>query len=312
MLARWPPGRVTLLVVAAGLLVLLVVLAAVIAGAAFAPSYQARESAARTLDLLLRLARYRPRPPDARGPAPGATHRRRAGTVRPSARRHGAVCGRTGRAGGRLPPSGHPARLSPPPCQLAPDPLCPDGAAFDEKEEPLEPPELYDYFMRVREEMGLEIVELGSGTWAGLLKFLREGRLVGLLCDRDIIGNGVEVEFFGETTTFPSGPAALALRSGAVLLPTVVYSGPGRDHSAVIRPPLDTSRTSSMRADVKRVTQDLAHELESFVRRAPEQWHLFQPNWPSDELAMKEIKKEIKKEKRQSRATGGGAGCPMI
>jgi KDO2-lipid IV(A) lauroyltransferase len=167
--------------------------------------------------------------------------------------------------------------------------------------EPLEPPELYDYFVRVREEMGLEIVELGSGTWAGLLKFLREGRLVGLLCDRDIIGNGVEVEFFGETTTFPSGPAALALRSGAVLLPTVVYSGPGRDHSAVIRPPLDTSRTSSMRADVKRVTQDLAHELESFVRRAPEQWHLFQPNWPSDELAMKEIKKE----KRQSRATGG-------
>jgi lauroyl/myristoyl acyltransferase len=163
--------------------------------------------------------------------------------------------------------------------------------------EPLEPPELYDYFVRIREEMGLEIVELGSGTWASLLRFLREGRLVGLLCDRDIVGNGVEVEFFGETTTFPSGPAALALRSGAVLLPTVVYSGPGHDHSAVIRPPLDTSRTSSMRADVKRVTQDLAYELESFVRRAPEQWHLFQPNWPSDEIALQEL--------RMSRANDG-------
>ena len=64
----------------------------------------------------------------------------------------------------------------------------------------------------------------------------------------------------------------------------MVYSGPGRDHSAVIRPPLDTQRTTTLRADVARVTQALAYELEGFMRRAPDQWHLFQPNWPSDEL----------------------------
>jgi KDO2-lipid IV(A) lauroyltransferase len=58
-----------------------------------------------------------------------------------------------------------------------------------------------------------------------------------------------------------------------------------------------------MRADVKRVTQDLAYELEQFVRRAPEQWHLFQPNWPSDEIAMKEM--NAMKETKQSRAPGG-------
>ena len=91
------------------------------------------------------------------------------------------------------------------------------------------------------------------------------------------------MEFFGERTTFPSGPATLALRTGAALLPTVVYSGPGRDHSAVIRPPLATERTTTLRKDVARVTQRSAYEFEAFVRRAPEQWHLFQPNWPSDE-----------------------------
>ena len=37
-----------------------------------------------------------------------------------------------------------------------------------------------------------------------------------------------------------------------------------------------------MRADVQRITQDLAGELEILIRRAPSQWHLFQPNWPSD------------------------------
>ena len=48
------------------------------------------------------------------------------------------------------------------------------------------------------------------------------------------------------------------------------------------RPPLDTTRHGKFREDVARVTQDLAHELEYLIRRAPEQWHLFQPNWPSD------------------------------
>ena len=56
-------GRVPLVVLAAGILVLSAVFAAVIAGAAFAPSRQAPESAARTLDLLLRaVPGYRPPP----------------------------------------------------------------------------------------------------------------------------------------------------------------------------------------------------------------------------------------------------------
>jgi hypothetical protein len=73
---RLAGGRLALLIVAAGIFVLLVVIAAVIAGAAFAPAPRDR-AAVRTLDMLLRLAPgYRPRPPDARGPALGANHRR--------------------------------------------------------------------------------------------------------------------------------------------------------------------------------------------------------------------------------------------
>jgi KDO2-lipid IV(A) lauroyltransferase len=49
-----------------------------------------------------------------------------------------------------------------------------------------------------------------------------------------------------------------------------------------VLPALDTARQGSLRADVARVTQDLAVGLEALIRRAPEQWHLLQPNWPSD------------------------------
>jgi phosphatidylinositol dimannoside acyltransferase len=45
---------------------------------------------------------------------------------------------------------------------------------------------------------------------------------------------------------------------------------------------LDVSRQGRLREDIARITQDLAHEFEDLIRVAPEQWHLLQPNWPSD------------------------------
>jgi KDO2-lipid IV(A) lauroyltransferase len=51
----------------------------------------------------------------------------------------------------------------------------------------------------------------------------------------------------------------------------------------VVRPPVPAERQGDgLRADVTRVTQLLANELEGLIRAAPEQWHLLQPNWPSD------------------------------
>lgn len=148
--------------------------------------------------------------------------------------------------------------------------------------EPLSSTELYDWMVRQRQGMGLEIVKLGNDAGPVLLKTLRGGGLVGLLCDRDVAGGGVEVEFFGERTRLPAGPATLALRTGATLMVGAVYSGPGKNHTAALLPPIDVTRQAGLRADVARLTQTVAQQLEELIRRAPEQWHLFQPNWPSD------------------------------
>ena len=43
--------------------------------------------------------------------------------------------------------------------------------------------------------------------------------MVALLIDRPEPGQGVEVEFFGRTVEVPSGPARIALRSGAAVIP---------------------------------------------------------------------------------------------
>ena len=148
--------------------------------------------------------------------------------------------------------------------------------------ERVEPPELLEWFAEQRAAFGLEVVALGPDVSSTVLRALRANRVVCLLCDRDIDGGGIEVEFFGERTTLPGGPATLALRTGATVLPTAVYFRPGRDHLGVVRPPIEVERMGRLREDIARITQTIAQELELLIRAAPEQWHLLQPNWPSD------------------------------
>lgn len=150
--------------------------------------------------------------------------------------------------------------------------------------EQLHPPELFEWFVDLRRQLGMTVVPVGPRAAAAVLRALRANEIVCLLCDRDLDRGGVPVDFFGEQTTLPAGPATLALRTGAPILPIAVYftdRGPN-GHLGVVRPPLDLTRRGGREEDVARITQDLAGELEALIRRAPEQWHLLQPNWPSD------------------------------
>ena len=151
--------------------------------------------------------------------------------------------------------------------------------------EPLEPPELFEWFLDLRRSLGMEIIPLGPTAAAEVSRAALDHSVVCLLCDRDIGGNGVSVEFFGERTTLPAGPAVMALRVGTPVLPTAVYFD-GDGVRGVVRPPLDVTRQGRLRDDIGRITQALAHELEILISEAPEQWHLMQPNWPSDYAAL--------------------------
>jgi lauroyl/myristoyl acyltransferase len=148
--------------------------------------------------------------------------------------------------------------------------------------EALEPPELLAWFARQREAMGLEVVALGPHVSSRVLRALRDNRIVCLLCDRDLTGDGVDVEFFGERTTLPAGPATLALRTGAALLPVAVYFEGSRDHHGVVGTPVAVERGGRLREDIARITQSLATAFETLISAAPRQWHLLPPNWPSD------------------------------
>ncbi|MCB9388665.1 MAG: phosphatidylinositol mannoside acyltransferase [Acidimicrobiia bacterium] len=148
--------------------------------------------------------------------------------------------------------------------------------------EALEPPELFEWFVQFREDLGMEVVGVGPQAKDAAVEVLLNGGVLALVSDRDINGAGVRVNFFGEDTTIPVGPALLALKTGAVLLPIGTFYTDGGGVHCLVRPPLNTEPTGDTRADVARISQDLAHEFEAIIRIAPQQWHLLQPNWPSD------------------------------
>ncbi len=147
--------------------------------------------------------------------------------------------------------------------------------------EVLQPDELAAWFAAWRRRLRMTVIPLDEGAGRGVTAALARGEVVGLLCDRDLTGEGVDVSFFGERTRLPAGPATLAVRTGAPLLPCCVLFE-GDHHRGIVLPPLDTARRGGLRDDVARITQDMADALAGLIRRAPEQWHVFQPNWPGD------------------------------
>lgn len=156
------------------------------------------------------------------------------------------------------------------------------GAQVTAVVERLEPPSLFEWFASFRREIGLNVVALGPEAAAPVSRALKDGHVLALLSDRDVTGGGAPVTFFGEETTLPAGAATLALRTGAPLLPVAVYDRPDGGHHGVVKAALPAQRRGPLRQDVTRITQDIATALEDLIRAAPDQWHLMQPNWPSD------------------------------
>ncbi len=147
--------------------------------------------------------------------------------------------------------------------------------------EVLDPPKLFEWFSSSREAMGITVIPLDKGAAGKLSSNLHSGGLVGLICDRDVTGQGVGVDLFGDKALLPPGPALLSLRTGASVLPAVVYQGHDGMHIATISAPVEYAPTGNLRKDVAAYTQEIICKLESLIRRAPDQWYIFSPNWVS-------------------------------
>jgi phosphatidylinositol dimannoside acyltransferase len=137
---------------------------------------------------------------------------------------------------------------------------------------------LTDWFIGRRERLGMRVLRLAPDTSVKLLAELRSGGAIALVADRDVVGDGIVLPFFGVPTRIPPGPAVLSLRTGATIIPCVVYQD-GANYEAHFGPLIVPDRQGTLRADVERITAELIAVFEHFIAAHPEQWHAFQPLW---------------------------------
>lgn len=149
--------------------------------------------------------------------------------------------------------------------------------------ERLKPESLYEKFLAFREGLGIQVLPATGGArpFGVLAQRLRAGSIVVLVADRDMTGSGQEVEFFGERTKMMAGSAALAIQTGAALMPVVLWftdSGWGVRIGDEIPVPATGTRKEQMAA----MMQQVARFFEDGIREHPADWHMLQPVFLAD------------------------------
>jgi KDO2-lipid IV(A) lauroyltransferase len=149
--------------------------------------------------------------------------------------------------------------------------------------ERLKPESLYERFVGFREGLGMEVLPASGGDrpFGILARSLRAGKVVCLPCDRDVTGHGIEVDFFGEKARMAPGPAALAERTGAALMPVMLWfteNGWGVHVGAEIPVPASGDRKERIVA----MTQQVARFFEDTIRAHPQDWHMLQRVFTAD------------------------------
>lgn len=162
--------------------------------------------------------------------------------------------------------------------------------------ERLEPPELFDEFVRMRAAIGIDIIPLdrGSDVFRRLVGIVRAGNaLVPLLADRDLTSSGVEVDLCGHRARVAAGPAAIAVSTGTMVVPTTLRHERLRGRRlrearsrwglvVTFHPPVEVPEDGSNAQKVATVTQAWVDVLGADIAEFPTHWHMLQKVFVAD------------------------------
>jgi KDO2-lipid IV(A) lauroyltransferase len=151
--------------------------------------------------------------------------------------------------------------------------------------ETFDDPRMDQFIQDQRREKGMTVISMES-SMRKLLRALQQNQIVAIVADRPVSREqGVPITFFGRTTYVPAGPAALALKSGAAIVPGYVWYGERegyllRAFSPII--PRDCQGKEAKQAEIIRLTQEIYNAQEAMVRAWPTQWYMFRAFWPQE------------------------------
>ena len=132
----------------------------------------------------------------------------------------------------------------------------------------------FESFLHFRQRLGMEVLShRDPAAISKLVEAVRRGRVVCLLADRDLEGRGLPVDWRGRTITMPAGPAVVARRSGAALVPLISQYTPC-GMKIIFGSPVEPRPG---REGLVWMTQQVADFFAERIAEHPEDWHVMQP-----------------------------------
>ena len=168
-------------------------------------------------------------------------------------------------------------------------------------------PELFELLRQERKRWGANVI-----PWRNLREVygvLRRGEMLALMVDWGYRPDDIPVKLFDAWTTLPAGPATLAAKTGAIILPVVARRMPDGRFRASTEEPIRVA--SSSPAELQRATQAIADALGRVIGAAPDQWYSFKPMWPATAAEMAALEARAGQMAAGEMATGETAAGEM-
>lgn len=128
----------------------------------------------------------------------------------------------------------------------------------------------------IRSTGGYDVIGRGDAA-RPILKHLKNGGIVGILSDQR--SGDLAAPFFGRPSGTVAGPAVLALKTGAPLLPIFCIRLPDDTHKLIVMDPINAESTGDYNADILRVMTQVNTIMEEVIRRYPDQWLWLHDRW---------------------------------
>ena len=146
--------------------------------------------------------------------------------------------------------------------------------------EPLSNKYVLNWFKKLRENLGIEIVIGGKGqnTFNLLVDKLASGKDICLLSDRSVNKSGVAVEFFSNIASFPKGPVALSLKTSVPIVPTAMIKM-STGYKLYFHKPFYVPLFENEATSIQQGLKTLSNSFEEILSMDINDWHSIQPVW---------------------------------
>jgi lauroyl/myristoyl acyltransferase len=135
--------------------------------------------------------------------------------------------------------------------------------------------EMFDLYTKHRERTGMQTFSVGKAGYA-FLQTIKNNRVLAVLADRDIMKNGITVDFYSGKRNIPKGLADIVIKRKLPVLFAYMVLNPNKGqhrYLGVIEPPIVFNKT------IDEFNRLMVTKFQHYIRSYPDQWLVFHPEW---------------------------------